>query len=108
MVELPAGFVLPSEVIRDGQIFHMAMAVPDLDRAMDQLSQGLNLAWTAVRASVAAPLGRQAEPIRSRLGRRKIWVVWAWHGSCRSPALVVMPVALGQYCATVIRMQMYD
>ena len=42
-------FLLPSEVIRDGRIFHMAMAVPDLERAMESLGTALRLDWTEVR-----------------------------------------------------------
>ena len=69
MVSLPIGFALPSKIIQDGQIFHMAMAVPDLARAMDELGQALSLSWTRVRdidMQLSSPTGEDLEtPIRA-------------------------------------------
>ena len=49
MALLPAGFALPSEIIRDGLLFHMAMAVPDIEQTMASMGRALSLDWTAVR-----------------------------------------------------------
>ena len=69
MVSLPPGFSLPSNIIRDGQIFHMAMAVPDLARAMDELGQALSLTWAPVRdieMQLVSPAGEDLKtPIRA-------------------------------------------
>ncbi len=60
--------MLPSEVIRDGQIFHMAMAVPDVEAAMGALGQALLLDWTDVREidmEITTSSGTYTTPIRA-------------------------------------------
>ena len=43
-----AGLLQPLE-IPNGRLFHFALAVPDLQRAMALLGPGLNVDWTAIR-----------------------------------------------------------
>ncbi len=68
MVQLPVGFTLPSEIIRDGQIFHMAMAVPNVEAAMGSLGQALSLDWADVREidmQMTTASGAYTTPIRA-------------------------------------------
>ena len=68
MALLPAGFTLPSEIIRDGQLFHMAMAVPDIERAMASMGQALSLEWTSIREidmRIETSTGAYTTPMRA-------------------------------------------